>query len=269
MNNKKENVLPFFKNTKGESNVNIITTDNGQLPTNNTSALLDEDQRKSGVNTFLSEERSKDKEISPQSAARRAKLAELEAARPSASKRKEDALDAKYAKTQELRKSIQESADNAAKKLIKSEELFRVEVSLYKTATQQVKANIDILLVPNTKFLKYTCTMQNKRARELTSNIPNKRDWEPYEIGKELIKSGSHVGKLKLRNQSGKNIRIACKVLPYTMGTIRTNGVNLIFDLYINDMLISIPLDPTDELEYYSDKGIWQADEEVIDLGEE
>ena len=168
---------------------------------------------------------------------------------------------------EEWRKNAQESRDKKAKSLQDSDSLFRIEVSLKKKQSwNSTKINIDILLMPGMKFDKYTSVMQNKRMRSLTANAnPAYLDWWGYAKGKELIKQGQPVGKIKMR-QNAKGTKIATKIVPKTLATIWLDEEDLpVVTLLINNSTYEIPLEEIKGVEYFSHKGIWECEEEWLD----
>jgi hypothetical protein len=184
------------------------------------------------------------------------------------------------AKKEEIRKSVQQSLDrDALDTVANSESLFRIEVTLRKDANNGgARCNIDILSEAGGKFRKYVSQMQNRRSRDIYQSVKEEhKGWWGYEEAKSecSIPDNTFIGKIKMRQQSGKTdkgatkMKIAPKVLPKAVcilySSIQHNTAVFNARIIIDDAEFIVPLDVTDKgTEFFSHKGVWQAEEEML-----
>lgn len=254
------------KNASRESNVNVNhTTTNIQHKTYNNEQVTTN-------TTFASSDAEKEVLVSTSSLPVRKKdLAILEeevvAARQRREQKKTEQNAEHKALQDERRKQIQQGKEHEAKYIINnSQSIFRIEASCHSKGN---KINIDILHTAGTKFLHCISNLQGSRSRDVTANMASKyKDWWGYEEAKEHITDGMFAGKIRLRQTTGKLTRIAPKVIPKTAVLLYPNprqGVVADLKVIIGDAEYPIELKEYDN-EYFSLKGIYQAEEECMDI---
>lgn len=184
------------------------------------------------------------------------------------------------AKKEVIRKSVQQSLDrDALDTVANSESLFRIEVTLRKDANNGgARCNIDILSEAGGKFRKYVSQMQNRRSRDIYQSVKEEhKGWWGYEEAKNECSEpdNTFIGKIKMRQQSGKTekgatrMKIAPKLLPKAVCILYTSIANnqAVFNarIIIDDAEFVVPLYVTNKgTEFFSHKGIWQAEEEML-----
>jgi hypothetical protein len=174
----------------------------------------------------------------------------------------------------EHREKHQAKLDAQAIALSKTtEDLFRIEVTTRKQSkSTQLRVNIDILTHSNTPWQRYTATLQNRRARDITQNvIPKYADWWGYDEAKQTIKDGGYAGKIKIRQSDFGKTKIATKVLPTTACCVFAEEDGIFARVIINDLDYIIELTQyvstkkPKSMEWFDLKGVYAQEEEMLD----